>query len=98
METAPSPSFGTLLRRYRGAAGLSQEELAERAGLSARTVGDLERGASKAPRKDTVALLAQALVLASRLVCQSIGRVVIRAAPSVLRSRSCYNRRVSMCR
>jgi transcriptional regulator with XRE-family HTH domain len=63
METGPSPGFGTRLRRYRQAAGLSQEELAERAGLSARTVGDLERGVSHAPRKDTVELLAQALDL-----------------------------------
>src|ERR671937_1170016 len=63
METAPPPTFATLLRRYRHAAGLSQEELAERARLSARTVGDLERVGSHAPRKDTVALLAQALNL-----------------------------------
>jgi tetratricopeptide (TPR) repeat protein/transcriptional regulator with XRE-family HTH domain len=63
METGPSLGFGTLLRRYRVAAGLSQEELAERARLSVRTVGDLERGVSHAPRKDTVALLAQALDL-----------------------------------
>src|SRR2546423_15113406 len=63
METAPPPAFATLLRRYRQAAGLSQEELAERACLSARTVGDLERGGSRAPRKDTVELLAQALAL-----------------------------------
>jgi transcriptional regulator with XRE-family HTH domain/tetratricopeptide (TPR) repeat protein len=63
MDIGPSPSFATLLRRYRVAAGLSQEELAERAGLGARTVSDLERGVSHAPRKDTVALLAQALAL-----------------------------------
>src|ERR671932_1161102 len=63
METAPSPAFGTLFRRYRVAVSLSQEELAERARLSARTLGDLERGVSHAPRKDTVALLAQALAL-----------------------------------
>jgi DNA-binding XRE family transcriptional regulator len=63
METAPSPAFATLLRRYRQAAGLSQEELAARARLNARTVGDLERGVSHAPRKDTVERLAQALDL-----------------------------------
>src|SRR5437016_6039569 len=65
METAPPPAFGTLLRRYRQAAGLTQEELAEWARLSVRTVSDLERGVSHAPRKDTVALLAQALALAA---------------------------------
>ena len=42
METAPSPAFATLLRRYRQAAGLSQEELAARARLGVRTVGDLD--------------------------------------------------------
>jgi DNA-binding XRE family transcriptional regulator len=38
-------TFATLLQRYRLAAGLSQDELAERAGLSARGISDLERGA-----------------------------------------------------
>ena len=37
-------SFAELLRGYREAAGLSQEELAERAGLTAGAVGALERG------------------------------------------------------
>src|SRR5437868_4676976 len=64
METAPSPAFAMLLRRYRMAAGLTQEELAERARLSVRTVGDRERGASHAPRKDTVELLPEAPALA----------------------------------
>src|SRR5947209_2906721 len=36
-------SFGALLQRHRLAAGLSQEELAERAGLSRRGISDLER-------------------------------------------------------
>jgi tetratricopeptide (TPR) repeat protein/transcriptional regulator with XRE-family HTH domain len=57
-------TFAELLKRYRQAAGLTQEELAERAGLSLRGVGDLERGARRAPRKDTVALLGTALALA----------------------------------
>lgn len=56
-------AFGTLLRRYRLAAGLSQEALAERASMSARGVSDLERGLRRAPRRDTVVLLARALGL-----------------------------------
>jgi non-specific serine/threonine protein kinase len=57
-------SFALLLRRYRQAAGLTQEALAERAHLSARTVSDLERGNNQRPRPDTLALLADALGLA----------------------------------
>ncbi|HEX9037480.1 MAG TPA: helix-turn-helix domain-containing protein [Ktedonobacterales bacterium] len=53
--------FGDLLRSQRRAAGLTQEELAERAGLSVRGIADLERGARRAPRRDTVALLVRAL-------------------------------------
>ena len=58
-----STRFGELLRRHRQAAGLTQAELAERAGLSVRGINDLERGVRQAPRKDTVALLAQGLGL-----------------------------------
>lgn len=56
-------SFGTLLKRYRLAAGLSQEALAARAGLSARTISDLERGVHDVPRTDTLELLTSALSL-----------------------------------
>lgn len=59
-ETLP---FGMLLRRLRTAAALSQEALAERAGISTRAVGDLERGVHQAPRLETVRLLADALEL-----------------------------------
>jgi len=61
MEAA---TFGDMLRRFRVAAGLTQEELAERAGLSVRGISDLERGVRARPRKDTIALLAEALGLA----------------------------------
>ncbi len=37
--------FGDLLHTHRRAAGLTQEQLAALSGLSARAVGDLERGA-----------------------------------------------------
>jgi WD40 repeat protein/transcriptional regulator with XRE-family HTH domain len=56
-------SFGLLLRRYRQAAGLTQEELAERAHLSTRAISDLERGLKRTPRRDTIALLVEALEL-----------------------------------
>lgn len=56
-------TIGELLRRYRQAAGLTQEELAERSGLSVRAIGDLERDRRLAPRKDTLSLLTQALGL-----------------------------------
>ncbi|HKT39109.1 MAG TPA: BREX system ATP-binding domain-containing protein, partial [Ktedonobacterales bacterium] len=56
-------AFGDLLRRHRIFAGMSQEELAERAGLSARAISDLERGVKRVPRRDTLQLLVEALEL-----------------------------------
>src|SRR5437764_4666359 len=63
MAMAGATRFGALLRRLRLAAGLTQEALAERAGVSAKAVGGLERDPNRAPRLDTVALLADALGL-----------------------------------
>ena len=57
--------FGELLRTYRQAAGFTQQELADRAGLSARAVSDLERGVKAHPHRHTVAQLIGALALAS---------------------------------
>ncbi len=55
--------FGALLKRERLARRLTQEALAERAGLSARAISDLERGVNRTPRKETLRLLADALEL-----------------------------------
>jgi predicted ATPase/transcriptional regulator with XRE-family HTH domain len=63
MATRDFPGFGDLLRRHRTAAALSQEELAERAGVSVRALSDLERGVHRAPRLETVRMLAEALGL-----------------------------------
>jgi branched-chain amino acid transport system substrate-binding protein len=63
MSSLPLATFASLLRRYRLAAGLTQEELAERAHLSREAVGALERGDRRAPRKETFDLLAEALAL-----------------------------------
>jgi predicted ATPase/transcriptional regulator with XRE-family HTH domain len=62
----PSP-FGTLLRRHRRTAGLTQEDLAERAGLSANTISALEAGRAEVPRQDTLDLLVEALAAALQL-------------------------------
>jgi transcriptional regulator with XRE-family HTH domain len=56
-------NFGRLLRRYRSEAALTQEELAERAGLSVRAVSDMERGHTLQPYARSVRLLCDALGL-----------------------------------
>src|SRR5215831_1779501 len=55
--------FGGLLRRLRVDAGLTQDELAEAAQVSQRTISDLEREINRTARKDTALLLAGALGL-----------------------------------
>ena len=60
----PELGFAGLLRQLRAKAQLTQEELAEAAGLSPRSVSDLERGIHRTARKDTAGLLADALGLA----------------------------------
>ncbi|HVA90900.1 MAG TPA: helix-turn-helix domain-containing protein, partial [Chloroflexota bacterium] len=58
-----SPVFADLLRAHRVAAGLSQEALAERSGLSLQAISHLERGGRRGPRHETVFALAHALGL-----------------------------------
>jgi len=62
-RAAVAPDFGTLLRHYRLAAGLSQEVLAERARMSVNGIGALERGYRRTPQRETLALLTHALGL-----------------------------------
>src|SRR5262249_60620266 len=63
MAEQPALSFAGLLRQLRGEAKLTQEELAEAAGLSPRSISDLERGVTRTAHKDTAVLLAGALGL-----------------------------------
>lgn len=58
------PPFAVELRRRRLATRLTQEQLAERAGLSARSIRDMEAGRVRRPRPDSVLLLGRALDLA----------------------------------
>jgi predicted ATPase/transcriptional regulator with XRE-family HTH domain len=71
-----SPVFAELLRQHRRAMGVTQEELAERAGMSARGISDLERGARSHPHRETVRLLAEALGLSG-----AARSAFVRAAP-----------------
>lgn len=62
-RTAHSRHFGALLRSHREAAFLTQGELADRSGLSVRTISDMERGKSARPYSRSIRLLADALSL-----------------------------------
>jgi transcriptional regulator with XRE-family HTH domain len=69
MEPVAEPAlrFAGLLRRLRTEARLTQEELAGAAGLSPRSVSDLERGINRTARRDTALLLADALSLGGQV-------------------------------
>jgi transcriptional regulator with XRE-family HTH domain len=80
--------FATLLKRYRQAAGLSQEELAARAQLSTRAISDLERGINRTPRNDTLELVTEALSLSShqRALLRAAARPEIHASAADISS------------
>ena len=82
MAKQPALGFAGLLRQLRAEAGLTQEELAEAAGLSPRSVSDLERGINRTARKDTAVLLGGALGLAEpvRAVFVAAARGLVPAA------------------
>jgi len=101
MAAGEGAAFGALLKRHRLAASLSQEALAERAGLSANAVAALERGRRSAPRPDTVALLATALALdpndrAAFVAAAMAGRLPEGAAPSEIAAPPASPRPLSM--
>jgi transcriptional regulator with XRE-family HTH domain len=60
-------TFAALVQRWRHAANLTQEGLAEKSGLSPRSIQNLERGRVSRPRRDSVRLLADALGLTGRV-------------------------------
>ncbi|MEU8435917.1 helix-turn-helix domain-containing protein [Streptomyces sp. NPDC029216] len=65
MNWANVEDFGVQLQRYRKRAQLSQKTLADLSTVSVRAVRNLELGRVAAPRRETVRLLADALLLAT---------------------------------
>ena len=64
MNTGAAPGdFAVVLRRLRESRSLTQEELAERSGLTAKAIGALERGERRRPYPHTVRSLADGLAL-----------------------------------
>jgi tetratricopeptide (TPR) repeat protein/transcriptional regulator with XRE-family HTH domain len=80
----PPATFASLLKRLRTDAGLTQEQLAEVAGLSPRAVSDLERGINLTARKQTARLLADGLGLSGAVRAEfeiaARGRAIAAAA------------------
>jgi transcriptional regulator with XRE-family HTH domain len=65
---------GAWLRMQRVAAGLTQEELAERSGVSVRTIADIERGRTRRPYPSSVRVLTSALGLPAAVSSELIAR------------------------
>jgi tetratricopeptide (TPR) repeat protein/transcriptional regulator with XRE-family HTH domain len=73
MAGAPDdgPWQGLWLRQLREAAGLTQEQLAQRSGMSTRAIGDLERGQRRKPYPRSIRLVGAALGL-SEIACDDL--------------------------
>jgi transcriptional regulator with XRE-family HTH domain len=83
--TTPS-NPGRFLRRHRRLAGWTQEELADKAGVSVRAIRDFEAGRVRRPHSQTIRMLSEALGLSdgSRKELQSIVRAARQADRSTV--------------
>ncbi|EME62753.1 ATP-binding protein [Amycolatopsis decaplanina] len=59
-------AFGDFLRFYRLRVPMTQEELAERTGISVRSISDMERGRVRTPQRRTAELLVEGLGLTGK--------------------------------
>jgi tetratricopeptide (TPR) repeat protein/transcriptional regulator with XRE-family HTH domain len=81
-HTQSNDGFSKLLVSYRIRAGLTQEDLAARSGLSVRALSDMERGRTARPYKASVERLADALELSGSVRLDFIGAA--RSQPAIL--------------
>lgn len=75
-------SLGDFLRQHRLAAGLTQNRLAELAGVSVRSIGNIESHSPHLPRPDTLKLIAQALQLSDAEFSMWLAAFSTHASPS----------------
>jgi HTH-type transcriptional regulator, competence development regulator len=68
-------SFGSSLRQYRQAAGISQRELAKKADLDFSYISKLENGRLPPPAADTVVLIAQILGVPAEELLALTGKI-----------------------
>ncbi len=84
----PGRELSRLLQGFRRTAGLTQQDLAARAGLSAAAIRDLEQCRTRRPRPDSISALAAALALGPADAA-ALGAAALRvAAPAAPRSGS----------
>ena len=82
VDTERNGTFGGRLRNLREAAGLTQEELASRAGMTSKGISAIERGERKRPYPHTVRSLADALGLPEEERAALLATIPKRAAQS----------------
>jgi len=80
------PTFGVHLRNLRREAGISQRELANRAGLDFTYISKLENTRLPAPAADTVVVLASALGIPAEELLALTGKIPTAVQQAVSRS------------
>ena len=83
-------SFAAYLRRFRTAARLTQQQLAEHAGLTEKAISALERGERRRPHPHTVAALATALHLSDDERAALVATVPQRGTGEMGMSHECF--------
>jgi transcriptional regulator with XRE-family HTH domain len=76
-----SKTVGELIRRYRLKAGLTQEELGEKAEVSVRAIRNLEQNKVRRPRRSTLQRLAPGLGLTNTDTTRLVGAATNAAPP-----------------
>jgi transcriptional regulator with XRE-family HTH domain len=94
-DGGPRGRLATLLRAHRTAAGLTQRQLAGRAGVSLGALEDMEQGRTRRPRREALSRLAAALRL-SPAELEELTRAAAARPPSAVARRGQRGMRVGV--